>query len=261
MRNNGFLLIGNPESGKSTFLAVNYFLLQSAPLSSKIFLEADDDETANILYNWELDLNEGKFPKRNKIKDNHKLELSLWLSPKRCIPIYNYDVSGELYGKFDPSLGKEFIVEEKEEKLIDDLIINSLVHVVIINTRVSKNSELCREQDMVYNNILIKIRKLTKYQYNKFTPLIIVFTQTDSLDLNSKFDAISFAQQYFPKTYKQYKFFFSHQNKKDMFFGCSIGEVEVIEGEKDKTRIKHFNPEGFKEIMDLIIHILTKGKK
>lgn len=261
MKNNGFLLIGNPESGKSTFLAVNYFLLQSAPLNSKIFLEADDNKTANILYNWELDLNEGKFPKRTDPRDKHKLELSLWLSPKKCIPIYNYDVSGEHYSKFDPSLGKESSVKKEDEELIDDLIINSLVHVVIINTGVSKNPELCREQDMVYNNILIKIRKLTEYQYNKFTPLIIVFTQTDSLNLNSKFDAIPFAQQYFPKTYKQYKFFFSHQNKKDMFFGCSIGEVEVIEGEKNEIRIKHFNPQGFKEIMDLIIHILIKGKK
>jgi hypothetical protein len=256
---NSFLLIGSAKSGKSTFLAVNYFLLQSVERKQQIFLEENDSVTAKILFEWQEQLNEGLFPKRNEIHDNYPLNLSLWLSRKKQIKINNYDVSGELYNKFDPrseSSDESSIEETEEEKLIDGLIKDSLVHVVIINANIVKDEKLLRIHDNFYHFILNKIRALTKYKYNDFIPVILVFTKTDTLELDGTFNPILFAKKFFPKTYKQYNFFFSSKSYKKGIFACSIGEVEG-NSEDDASKIIKFQPKGYMEVMDLIINMAS----
>ena len=261
---NSFLLIGSAKSGKSTFLAVNYFLLQSVERKQQIFLEENDKVTANILLEWQEQLNEGLFPKRNKIQENYPLNLSLWLSRKKQIKINNYDVSGELYNKFDPRSESSFdespLEETEEEKLIDELIKDSLIHVVIINANIVKNEKLLRIHDDFYHFILNRIRALTKYKYNDFIPVILVFTKIDALELDNTFNPVLFAKKFFPKTYKQYNFFFSSKAYKKGIFACSIGEVEG-NSEDDTSKIRKFEPKGYMEVMDLIINIIQKENK
>lgn len=256
---NSFLLIGSAKSGKSTFLAVNYFLLQSVKRKQQIFLEENDNVTANILFEWQEQLNEGLFPKRNEIHENYPLNLSLWLSRKKQIKINNYDVSGELYNKFDPK-SEPSIEETEEEKLIDELIKDSLVHVVIINANIVKDEKLLRIHDNFYHFILNRIRALTKYKYNHYIPVILVFTKIDALELDGKFNPVLFAEKFFPKTYKQYNFFFSSKAYRKGIFACSIGEVEGS-SEDDTSKIIKFQPKGYMEVMDLIINIIKKEEK
>lgn len=244
MGNNAFLLIGSAESGKSTFLAVNYYLMQAMSSQKKFFLESGNDRTAEILFDWETALNHGNFPERTKIT-NTDLKLNLWLSPKKKIKIDNIDVSGELYNRFNPLIKKTELSEEEEE--INDIIKNSLLHVIIIDSTTVKNIEDLRYHDFFYNNILTNIKKICQYEHGKHTPVIIVFTKLDKI--SKELTPTEFAERYFPKTYKQYKYFFNKNNS--LIFGCSIGDVE-------NEKIKNFNPKGYTEIMDVIIKIILK---
>ncbi|KAA3618962.1 MAG: hypothetical protein DWQ05_06240 [Calditrichaeota bacterium] len=251
-------IIGSAGCGKSTFLAVNYFLLQSQDNEFGIYLEPAPTSkfTTRQLIEWEEQLDDGYFPKKSPATAEKMttLELNLWREfDDDPLGITDFDPGGEIWDVFNPILDDTQLDED-----IKYYIKSSKGHLILIDVNEAG------KQDNFYRSILANIRELMpEYRRSEHKPVVIVLTKVDKkADINN-FDPLTFFEKEMPKTSNFFNRFFARdRNLEDLIYPCSIGAVSEqhdllhinSESTKHETmknkksiRIKSFNPIGFNE--------------
>ena len=237
-------IIGAAGAGKTTFLAINYYLFQiNSPNGITVEADPAHRDTAKLFHEWESKFNQGDFPRKSQIDPITKLYLNFWKEDIK-VSIVDLDPGGEIWDIYNPGLEASTPLTEE----MTTYLVSSLGYIVIID------SEKAHKQDSFYKNILINIRdSMPGYSLRNYKPVMLLFTKTDKLEMSNTVNIYEFAKKAMPKTINHYMHFFSSLYDGPLLFGCSIGDVEQVGNEQ---KISKFTPEGFVEPLLTMFQII-----
>lgn len=235
---NGIGIIGVSGAGKTTFMAVNFYLFTTKPpLGYLVEPNCNHNNTANILNNWIDCLNRGDFP--DPTINKSELHVNYYKKGKK-IDLVDYDLPGEIWDVYNPYLNNS-------GNLLDDHLnyfTNCQGYLLLID------SSKATEQDTFHHNLIINIKEKFNNERSNLKPIVVVFTKIDKSEEKIS-NPTEFFRNNMPRTYNQFNFFFQPRNTTPRVFFTRIGKVV---NEDNKVTLKNFNPSGFKESL---LHIFT----